>query len=65
MEAIVRTRAIGGSLVVTIPKNLVKEESIKEGETVKINIEKVKKDWFGCLKGLKSFTEDDELKVHD
>ena len=65
MDAIVRTRAIGGSLSVTIPKEIVREESLKPGEAVKIKVEKLKKDWFGCLRGLKPFTEDDELMTHD
>ena len=65
MKAIVRTRTVGGSLSVTIPREIVKEESIKPGEAIKINVEKVKKDWFGCLRGMSSFTEADELMAHD
>lgn len=61
METLTRTRAVGGSLVVTIPKEIVEEESIKEGELVKINVEKVKKSGFGLFKGIDSFTKEDEL----
>ena len=35
-EAIVRARKLGGSLVLTIPNDIVKEEGIKEGEAVKV-----------------------------
>ena len=65
MEAIVKTKAVGGSLMVTIPKDIVNDETIKEGEIIKIHIEKIKKDWFGCLKGIGSFTKEDEMKSHD
>ena len=65
MEAIAKTKAVGGSLMITIPKDIVIEESIKEGEVIKIHVEKIKKDWFGCLKGIGSFTKDDEMKTHD
>ena len=51
--------------MITIPKDIVIEESIKEGEVIKITVEKIKKDWFGCLKGIGSFTKDDEMKTHD
>lgn len=61
MKALTRTRAIGGSLVVTIPKEIVKEELILENELVEINVEKVRKDGFGLLKGVGRFTEEDEL----
>lgn len=62
MKALTRTRAIGGSLVVTIPKEIAKEESIQEGELIEIEVEKVKKSGFGLLKGMRPFTEEDELK---
>lgn len=65
MEALARTRAIGGSLVVTIPKEIVKEKSIVEGELIKISVSKPKRDWFGCLKGVSKFTKEDELDTHD
>ena len=51
--------------MVTLPKEIVKEEGIREGELVKIEVEKVKKSYFGALKGIGSFTEEDELKGHD
>ncbi len=62
MKTLTRTRGIGGSLVVTIPKEIVKEELLSEGELVEIQVEKVKKDFFGALKGVGSFTKEDELK---
>ncbi len=52
METIAKTRIIGGSLVVTIPAEIVKIENLQEGEYVEINVKKHKKDYFGALKGI-------------
>ena len=62
MSALTRTRSIGGSLVVTVPREVVKEESLKTDELVEIEIEKVRKDFFGALRGIGLFTKEDELK---
>ena len=61
MKTLTRTRAIGGSLIVTIPIEIVREESIKEGELVSIEVEKIRKSGFGILKGMRSFKKEDEL----
>ena len=61
MKALTRTRAVGGSLVVTIPIEIVKEENIKEGELVEIGIGKIRKSGFGILRGMRAFTKNDEL----
>jgi antitoxin component of MazEF toxin-antitoxin module len=60
-----KTRKVGGSLVVTIPKKVVESKKIKEGEIVEITIKKVRKDGFGILKGMKPFTAEDELDTHE
>jgi antitoxin component of MazEF toxin-antitoxin module len=62
--SLVKTRKIGGSLVVTLPKKLVDSKRIKEGEIVEIAVNKVKRDGFGLLKGLTRFTAKDELTPH-
>ncbi len=64
-EAIAKARKLGGSLVVTIPKEIADEEGIREGETIRIKIEKVRKSYFGALKGIGPFTREDELDVHE
>lgn len=51
--------------MVTLPKELVESEKIKEGEVVKISVKKLRKDGFGILKGVGRFTVDDELKAHE
>jgi len=65
MEGYTRIRKIGGSLMATIPKEIVKEETLRPGELVRIEIEKPKKSGFGILKGLAPFTHEDELDTHD
>ena len=62
-ECLAKTRKVGGSLVVTLPKELVETEKIKEGEIIKIRVKKLRKDGFGILKGMAPFTVEDELKT--
>lgn len=62
MEAIATTRRIGGSLVVTIPAEIVKEEQIEENQIVEIKIKKRRINGFGILKGINSFSRKDRAK---
>ena len=61
MEAIAKTRKIGGSLVVTIPKTLVEAEGLSENQTIKIEVKKIKTSGFGIAKGTGSFTKEDKF----
>jgi hypothetical protein len=63
--ALVKTRRVGGSLVVTLPKEAVEANKIQEGEIVEITIKKLRVDGFGALRGISPFTPDDELKHHE
>lgn len=63
--SLVKVRRVGGSLVVTLPKELVESKKIKEGEIVEISVKKVKKNGFGVFKGLTPFTAKDELSAHE
>jgi len=63
--SLAKTRRVGGSLVVTLPKELVESKKIKEGEIVEIMVKKVRKDGFGVLKGMKPFIAEDELTTHE
>lgn len=65
MEAFVKSRKIGGSLIVRIPKEIVQEERIKPGQTLIIQIKRPKTDFFGALKGITSFNKTDELDVDE
>lgn len=62
MEALTKTRKIGGSLVATIPKTVVEEEGLKEDQTITIEIKKLKKSGFGISKGLAFFSKEDKFK---
>jgi len=62
MEAITKTRKIGGSLIVTIPKTIVEHEGLIEDQIVIINIEKVKKSGFGISKNKTSFKKADKFR---
>lgn len=64
-ECLAKTRKVGGSLVVTLPKELVESEKIKEGEVIEISVKKLRKDGFGILKGVGPFTAEDELTAHE
>ena len=62
MSVLTRTRCVGGSLMITIPKEIVKEKSLKEGELIEIEVEKAKIDGFGALKGIGKFTHKDRIE---
>lgn len=66
-ETMVKTRRLGGSLFVRIPKKIADKEGIIAGEMITIKVTKKKKDWFGALKGVGPFTKEDEFdeKVRD
>ena len=65
METIVKTRKVGGSVMATLPKTIVDELNIKGNDLLKIDIKKVRKDFFGKLKGIGKFSIEDELGTHD
>ena len=62
METLARTRKIGGSIIVTIPKKIIKEQGIHEDELVEIQVKKRKKDFFGALKGIGKFKREDRME---
>ena len=65
MEAIVKTRRVGGSVMATLPKNVVESLGIRDNELVRLDIKKPGKDFFGKLKGIGRFTRADKLDAHD
>ena len=62
MKSLTRTRTVGGSLVITKPAQIVKSEMLRENELVEVAGRKPKKEFFGTLRGIGSFTKEDELK---
>jgi bifunctional DNA-binding transcriptional regulator/antitoxin component of YhaV-PrlF toxin-antitoxin module len=63
--ALAKARKVGGSLVVTLPKELVESKKIKEGEIVEITVKKIRKDGFGVFKDMSRFVPKDELTAHE
>jgi len=61
LEEQVKLRKIGGSLVATIPKDIVKTMNLKEKDKISINIKKEKQDYFGIYSGKIKFEESDRL----
>lgn len=58
VQTIQRTKKIGGSIMVRIPREVVEIEQIHEGETVQIDVKKIKRDWFGTFKGLVHYNKE-------
>ena len=63
-RALLRARRVGGSLVLRIPKEVVEEEGIREGDLVEIEVSKARNDWFGTFPNLKRFSREEELDAH-
>lgn len=61
MEAIAKTRRIGGSLVVTIPRIVAEHEGLLENQPVSIIVTRVKKSGFGMFKDIKPFAKEDKF----
>lgn len=51
--------------MVTLPKELVETQNIREKEYIEVTVKKCRKNGFGTLNGMKSFTVDDELKAFE
>ena len=61
MDAIVRTRKLGGSLIVTIPNDAVKKMDLKENELIELSVRRPKKSYFGICKNVSAFTGADRF----
>jgi hypothetical protein len=53
MKAIVKTKKIGGSIMLRVPKEIVEAEGIEENQMVELDVKKTRISGFGILKGLK------------
>lgn len=57
---IAKTRTIGGSLVVTIPAEVVKLQNLKDGEYIEIKVRKKKRDYFGAFRGIGPYIREED-----
>jgi len=64
-KALTRAKKIGGSIMVRLPKELVEQEDIHEGEMVEVEVTKAKRSWFGATPNLGPFVHEDELDAHE
>ena len=64
-RTLAKARKIGGSLMVTIPKEVVEQEDIREGELVELEVRKAKRSWFGATPGIGHFTHEDEMDANE
>ncbi len=58
-----KTRAVGGSLMVTLPKEIVEKEGLRKNELVKIEVKKARVSGFGISKGIGQFQPEDEFDI--
>ena len=63
MEVLTKLRKVGGSVMARIPKEVMEQELFQPGETVKIEIKKIKISGFGIAKGMKPFSQKEELEM--
>ena len=64
-RTVAKTRRVGGSLMVTIPKEVIEQEGIREGELVELEVRKAKRSFFGITPGIGPFTREDKMTDHD
>jgi len=50
--------------MVRIPKEVVEQEDIHEGEMVEVDVRKARRSGFGITPGIGPFTHEDELDTH-
>lgn len=62
-ETIQYVRKVGGSLMVTIPKEVAELENVHSGEMVRVEIKKVPTDLFGVFPGLSSLRKEDKVDI--
>ncbi len=63
-KTLARAKKVGGSIMVTLPKEVVQHEDIHEGEMVELEVKKARRGWFGATPDIGPFTHEDELETH-
>jgi len=56
VTAYVRTRRTGGSLVITLPREIAELLGLREREVVRITVERPKRSYFGAFRGIGRFS---------
>jgi antitoxin component of MazEF toxin-antitoxin module len=61
-KALARAKKVGGSIMIRLPKEVVQQEDIHEGEMVELDVRKTRKQWLGATPEISPFTHEDELE---
>jgi bifunctional DNA-binding transcriptional regulator/antitoxin component of YhaV-PrlF toxin-antitoxin module len=64
MTFVSKTISVGGSLMITIPKQIVEMLNIRPNEQLELEVKKPLKSAFGIYKGIGSFKKEDELNMN-
>ena len=64
-RTLAKARRIGGSLMVTIPREVVEQEDIRVGDLVDLEVKKAKRSFFGVSPNIGPMTHEDEMGSHD
>lgn len=65
MSFISKTTSVGGSIMLTIPKEVVRMLNLNPNEQIEVEVKKIKKSGFGLFRGVGKFTKEDELQLND
>jgi len=63
-RAVIRAKRVGGSIMVRLPKEVVEQEDIHEGEMVEVDVKKAERSGFGIDPNIGPMTREDELDTH-
>ena len=58
-DVVTKAKRVGGSLMVTLPKQMVDLLGVEEGDVVELSVRLPRRSYFGALRGIGSFTEAD------
>lgn len=64
ISILAKARKVGGSYVVTIPKEIVQLEGIRQDSLVELNLHKVKKSYKGLYQGIGKLRKEEKLDIH-
>ena len=62
-ETVQYVRKVGGSLMITIPKEIATLENVQSGEMVRVEIKKMPLDLFGAFPSLGSLKKEDKIDI--
>lgn len=60
MESLTKLTKVGGSIMATIPRELVEAEKLQPEQIVRIEVKKVKRSFLGALKGIGPWSKEDK-----